>query len=82
MELFLRSLARTAFKVHRNVVLKRSFMMSASRLEKEIEDLKENPYFSKYADKIATLQQTSPEEFLSRIENSKAKEKKASKTGR
>lgn len=48
--------------------------MSASRLEKEIDELKTNPYFEKYAEKIAALQQTSPEEFLSRVEQ-RTKEK-------
>lgn len=38
-----------------------------------MESLKANPYFEKYADKIATLQQTSPEEFLSRLEVTKKK---------
>jgi len=35
--------------------------------EEDMDQLKENPYFSKYADKIAKLQKTSPEEFLSRL---------------
>lgn len=47
---------------------KRYFTMSASRLEKAIDDLEDNPYYAKYASKIATLQETSPEEFLSRVE--------------
>lgn len=46
----------------------RFITMSASRLEKEVEELKTNPYYQKYADKIASLQKTSPDEFLSRIE--------------
>jgi len=36
--------------------------------EKANQELEKNPYFSKYADKIAKLQKTSPEEFLSRFE--------------
>lgn len=52
--------------------------MSASRLQKEVEELKTNPYYDKYAEKIAALQQTSPEEFLSRIEQrSQIKTKKS-----
>lgn len=44
--------------------------MSAQRRAQEVvETLKEkNPYFEKYADKIAKLQKTSPEEFLQRVE--------------
>ncbi|XP_022206362.2 ATP synthase mitochondrial F1 complex assembly factor 1 [Nilaparvata lugens] len=33
-----------------------------------VEELKTNPYFDKYSKKIAALQQTSPEDFLSRLE--------------
>lgn len=51
-------------------------MTSSIRAEKVVEELKNNPYYEKYAQKIASLQQTSPEEFLSRIEaNEKAKNK-------
>lgn len=44
--------------------------MSASRrAEEAIDKLKEeNPFFSKYAGKIAKLQQTSTEEFLDRVD--------------
>lgn len=60
-------------------VSRRSFMMSSARerSEKVLEELKEaNPYFSKYADKIAKLQQTSPEEFLQRLEVADKQKKK------
>lgn len=53
---------------------RRFIKMSANRLEKEVDELKTNPYYEKYADKIAALQKTSPEEFLSRIEQ-KSQEK-------
>lgn len=44
-------------------------MSAQLRAEEAIEKLKEkNPYFDKYADKIAKLQQTSPEEFLNRVD--------------
>ncbi|XP_064549907.1 ATP synthase mitochondrial F1 complex assembly factor 1 [Drosophila montana] len=44
-------------------------MTSSSRAKEVIEQLKEtNPYYFKYADKIAKMQQTSAEEFLDRIE--------------
>lgn len=39
-------------------------------LNEAVEELKTNPYYEKYAKKIASLQATSPEEFLSRIESS------------
>jgi len=48
------------------------------KAESAAEELKNNPYYEKYSHKIATLQQTSPEEFLSRVEarqNEKSKPK-------
>ena len=39
-------------------------------------NLTDNPYFEKYAAKIAKLQKTSPEEFLSKIQQSKDEEQK------
>lgn len=45
-------------------------MSAKLRAEEALEELKKkNPYFEKYASKIATLQQTSPDEFLNRIES-------------
>lgn len=46
-------------------------MMSAQlRAEQAMEEMKKkNPYFDKYAQKIAKLQQTSPEEFLNRLDS-------------
>jgi ATP synthase F1 complex assembly factor 1 len=35
--------------------------------KEQIDELQKNPFFDKYAEKIAKLQQTSPEEFLSRL---------------
>ncbi|XP_032680040.1 uncharacterized protein LOC116848252 isoform X3 [Odontomachus brunneus] len=46
----------------------RHIMTGRARLEKVIEELQKNPYYDKYATKIAKLQQTSPEEFLQRVE--------------
>ncbi|XP_069693044.1 ATP synthase mitochondrial F1 complex assembly factor 1 isoform X2 [Periplaneta americana] len=46
---------------------RRRIMASPFRKEKAIEELKNNPYYEKYAQKIATFQNTSPEEFLSRL---------------
>lgn len=65
----------TRFLTIPNLTVRRSIMTSQPKLEKAVEELKKNPYFEKYSTKIATLQQTSPEEFLSRVE---AQEKKKS----
>ncbi|CAG5034225.1 unnamed protein product [Parnassius apollo] len=43
-------------------------MTSSAKLEKAVEQLQKNPYYEKYADRIAALQKTSPEEFLQRLE--------------
>lgn len=68
---FIRSYSRLS-----NLTFKRTIMSSTPRFEKAVEELKSNPYFEKYAKKIATLQETSPEEFLARIEaNEKVKNK-------
>lgn len=48
-------------------------------MDKALENLKTNPYFEKYAARIADLQKTSPEEFMQRVElqkQSKEEEKK------
>lgn len=50
--------------------------------DKAVEELQKNPYFEKYAGKIAKLQQTSPEELLARFENHKNKEKTVPSTER
>ena len=44
------------------------FLMSSVTDKEEMDELKNNPYYAKYADKIAKLQKTSPEEFLSKLE--------------
>ncbi|KAJ6637982.1 ATP synthase mitochondrial F1 complex assembly factor 1 [Pseudolycoriella hygida] len=56
----------------------RFITMSAQlRAEKALEELKnKNPYYEKYASKITTLQQTSPEEFLNRIDSVEKKNSK------
>ncbi|XP_052865308.1 ATP synthase mitochondrial F1 complex assembly factor 1 [Anopheles cruzii] len=61
----------------------RGFRMSSARerSEKVLENMKEsNPFFEKYANKIASVQQRSPEDFLDRL-NSVEKEQKKSKFG-
>lgn len=52
-------------------------MTGRTRSEKVLEELQKNPYYDKYAEKIAKLQQTSPEEFLQRVEQQeKTREKR------
>lgn len=53
------------------------FTTSKVLSKEQIEELQANPYFDKYAEKIAKLQKTNPEEFLSRIEAKSAKDKPA-----
>lgn len=57
-------------------------MSAQLRAEEAIEELKKkNPYFDKYAKKLSSLQQTSPEEFLQRLDSveQKTQPKKAEK---
>lgn len=59
-------------------------MSSKLRAEEVLEDVKnKNPYFEKYAAKIAALQKTSPDEFVERMEKvasvKEAKKKKESR---
>lgn len=55
---------------------------SKMNCEKAIEDLQANPYFEKYAHKIAALENTSQEEFLSRLKANEERKhtKKTDKT--
>lgn len=69
-----------AIAKYRNIVpkvsflLNRQFKMSAQlRAEKAIDEMKKsNPYFEKYAQKIAVIQKESPEEFLAKIDKLEA----------
>lgn len=56
-------------------VSNKTIMTSRVNLEKALENLQKNPYFDKYAQKIAKLQETSPEELLQRIEEKERKSK-------
>lgn len=47
---------------------KKMFSTSKILSQEQIEDLQKNPFFDKYAEKIAKLQKKNPEEFLARIE--------------
>lgn len=49
------------------------------KAKEAVDALKGNPYFDKYAKKIADLQKTSPEELLSRLEAFQSSVKKAEK---
>jgi len=51
-------------------ILKKRYLRTTTNFHQDSEDmdqLQKNPYYSKYADKIAKLQKTSPEEFLNRL---------------
>ncbi|XP_012153502.2 methionyl-tRNA synthetase, mitochondrial isoform X2 [Megachile rotundata] len=52
---------------------KKFIMTSCSRVEKVLEKLQKNPFFDKYAEKIAKYQQTNPDEFLQRVESQEEK---------
>ncbi|XP_017892573.1 methionine--tRNA ligase, mitochondrial-like [Ceratina calcarata] len=79
MATFSRNIVRLSVLTFKNVSIitsncnKRYIMMSRARLEKAVENLEKNPFFNKYADKIARFQQTSPEEFLQRVESQEKK---------
>jgi len=47
---------------------KKMFTTSKILSQEQIEELQKNPFFDKYAEKIAKLQKKNPEEFLARIE--------------
>lgn len=50
-------------------VFNRALYTSSITMDKAIEKLQQNPYFDKYADRIAQLQRTSPEDFKNRVES-------------
>ncbi|KAK5650061.1 hypothetical protein RI129_001090 [Pyrocoelia pectoralis] len=57
-------------------LIQRSIMSSSAmqvKAEKAAEDLKTNPFYEKYSKKISVLQETSPEEFLHRLETREKK---------
>jgi len=56
----------------------RMFTTTNIMSKEQIEELQKNPYFDKYADKIAKLQKTSPEEFLNRLAEKEAKKQSLS----
>ncbi|KAG6448197.1 ATP synthase mitochondrial F1 complex assembly factor 1 isoform X2 [Manduca sexta] len=52
-----------------NYITVRNIRTSTINMEKALENLKTNPYYEKYANRIAELQKTSPDEFMQRVEN-------------
>merc|ERR1719435_301012 len=55
----------------------RMFTTSKVLSKEQIEELQKNPFFDKYAEKIAKLQKTNPEEFLNRMEAKSQKDQPA-----
>ena len=55
--------------------------LQRSQDDEDMDKLQKNPYFDKYADKIAKLQKTSPEEFMNRLTAMEEAGKKADKAG-
>jgi len=56
---------------------KKMFSTSKILSKEQMEDLQKNPFFDKYAEKIAKLQKKNPEEFLARIEATAGKSQPA-----
>ncbi|XP_039750863.1 ATP synthase mitochondrial F1 complex assembly factor 1 [Pararge aegeria] len=67
MAIGLKHLISTSIKYPKYTSL-RTIMTTSSRSEEALENLQKNPYYEKYAERIATLQKTSPEEFLRKVE--------------
>jgi len=53
------------------------FTTSKVLSKEQMEELQKNPFFDKYAEKIAKLQKTNPEEFLNRMEAKSQKDQPA-----
>ncbi|XP_066249934.1 ATP synthase mitochondrial F1 complex assembly factor 1 [Euwallacea similis] len=69
-------LYRGSYKLPKQLSQK-NIMTTPRKLQEILEDLKDNPYYGKYAEKIVQAQKTAPEEFKSRIMDlSKNSEKK------
>ena len=81
MEIITQSVLRRVCFVYSarvSTICNRHLSNTSVRMEKATDELRENPYYEKYANKIANLQQTSPEEFLSRLNKHKKEEKPTS----
>lgn len=69
-------IGRRIQSLHINYITKLRQISSTNRnMQKALENLEKNPFYEKYANRIAALQKTSPEEFMERVERQqKAKE--------
>lgn len=67
-------LYKAAFRLNKHCTQK-TIMTTPHNLQQVMDDLKNNPYFDKYSNKIQKLQQSSPEEFTSKIEGIANKKK-------
>ncbi|KAH9637110.1 hypothetical protein HF086_013926 [Spodoptera exigua] len=75
----LTALTRSIGRPYYVTISLRCLKTSSPKMDKALENLKTNPYYEKYAARIADLQKTSPEEFMQRVElqqQSKEEEKK------
>ncbi|KAF7270491.1 hypothetical protein GWI33_016557 [Rhynchophorus ferrugineus] len=59
-----------------NSLTRKTIMTTPRSMQQVLEELKGNPYYDKYADKIKQIQQTEPEEFKSRVEDLEKKKVK------
>lgn len=60
-------LYRGSYKLPKSLTQK-NIMTTPRKMQEVLEDLKGNPYYDKYAEKIAQIQKTAPEEFKTRVE--------------
>ncbi|KAL1491945.1 hypothetical protein ABEB36_012461 [Hypothenemus hampei] len=61
-------LYRGSYRIAKRVSQK-NIMTTPRKMQEVMEDLKGNPYYDKYAKKIAEIQKNSPEEFKSKVED-------------
>jgi len=57
----------TKSRVHPCLVHRQGLRTSAIMSKEQLDQLQKNEFYEKYADKIAKLQKTSPEDFLARL---------------
>jgi len=69
------NLLRTTCFLNHNITQSKMFTTGKVLSKEQIEELQKNPFFDKYAEKIAKLQKTNPEEFLNRMEAKASKDK-------
>ncbi|CAH1261284.1 unnamed protein product [Diabrotica balteata] len=72
----LTSLMRTVLYRGSFRIATKSIMTTPRNLQEVVDDLKGNPYYDKYAEKIAKLHKEDPNEFKARIEKANQKTKK------